>query len=188
MHHPQKARPLSFVALCCALHVVACCFVLVCVAVGCAVSLGAVLRGVASCCSVRCSAVLICGVCVVLCCFVSRFFVPLRAALCSRLLCLTMGRCAARCCALLCCSVLCALYFVCFAVVFWLMVFSAAVRCAACVLWCRTVRSLSSLHFQNLEKTLLVAWWLCVLWSVCCGALSSPAACTIPHCKLLINC
>ena len=96
-------------ALCCAVRVVSCCLVGLCVPLCCALSLGALLRCVASCCYVRGSAVACCAVCMVLCCFGSRFLVLLRAVPCPRVLCHAVGCCAVWCGALLCCPVLCAL-------------------------------------------------------------------------------
>ena len=133
-------------ALCCAVRVVSCFLVGVCVPVWCAVSLGAVVLCVASCCFVRCSAVAHCAVCVVLCCFCSRFLVLVRAVPCPRALYCAVGCCAVLCGALLCCPVLCALRCVCFGVVLWCVLFLplSFVLLAPC--------GVTPVHFQNQKK------------------------------------
>ena len=101
------------VALACAVRVLSCCFVAVCVSVWCTVSFGAVLSGVPSGCSVRCTTAVRCAICVVLCCFAPRCFAQLRAVLCPRALCAAVRHRAICCGALLVvlccvCCVLCA--------------------------------------------------------------------------------
>ena len=125
-----------FGALCCAVRVVSCCLVGVCVPVWCAVSLGAVVLWVASCCFVRCCAVAHCAVCVVLCCFCSHFLVLLRAVHCPRVLFLRCGLLCrlVRCFAVLPRAVRAALCVFCRCVV--VCAVFAAVRCTAGALWC----------------------------------------------------
>ena len=82
--------------------------------------------------------------------------VPLLVVPCPLALPVALGPCALRRCVFRCSPALWALCCVCFVVVCWCVLLFAAVLCAACVLGCRAVCSLSSLLYAELCFAVLV--------------------------------